>query len=162
MLLNALQCQVTKAERVRAPGLLKPLQIPEYNWHSVSMDFITALPRTQRAKDAILVVVDRLSKMAHFIPTAKTAQAPQVADLFIQNVFRLHGLPKSIIFDRDQRFTGHFWQQVFAKLNVTLSMSSGDHPESDGQTERVNQILEDMLRAYVSDRQTDWDTCTFL
>ncbi|MCO5612452.1 hypothetical protein L7F22_066719 [Adiantum nelumboides] len=79
-------------------------------------------------------------------------------DLFIQNVFRLHGMPLFIVSDRDVRFTGHFWTQIFQKLNVKLNMSSGDHPQTDGQTERVNQILEDMLRAYVSDRQTDWDT----
>ncbi|MCO5555871.1 hypothetical protein L7F22_009416 [Adiantum nelumboides] len=152
------QCQAIKAERIKTPGLLHPLQIPESNWQSISMDFIVGLPTTQRQKDTILVVVDRLSKMAHFISTKETVEAPQVADLFIQNVFRLHGMPSSIVSDRDVRFTGHFWTQIFLKLNVKLNMSSGDHPQTDGQTERVNQILEDMLRAYVSDRQTDCDT----
>ena len=122
------------------------------------MDFITGLPRTPRQKDSILVVVDRLSKMAHFIATKEIVEAPQVAELFIQNVFRLHGLPSSIVSDRDVRFTGHFWRHVFAKLSVSLNMSSGDHPQTDGQMERVNQVLKDMLRAYVSDRQTDWDS----
>lgn len=96
--------------------------------------------------------------MAHFIVTKETVEAPQVAELFIQNVFSLHGLPSSIVSDRDVHFTGHFWRHVFAKLSVSLNMSSGDHPQTDGQTERVNQVLEDMLRAYVSDRQTDWDS----
>lgn len=151
------QCQVIKAERIKPPGLLHPLQIPESNWQSISMDFIIGLPMTQRQKDTILVIVDRLSKMAHFIPTKETVEAPQVAELFIQNVFRIHGLPTSIVSDRDVRFCGHFWRHIFDKLHVTLNMSSGDHPETDGQTERVNQVLEDMLRAYVSERQTDWD-----
>ena len=96
------------------------------------------------------MIVDRLSKMAHFVPTAETVEAPQVANLFIQNVFRLHEMPSSIVSDRDVCFTGHFWTQVFLKLDVKLNMSSGDHPQTDGQTERVNQILEDMLRASVS------------
>ena len=122
------------------------------------MDFITGLPRTPRQKDTILVVADRLSKMAHFIATKETVEAPQVADLFIQNAFRLHGLLVSIVSDKDVRFCGHFWRHIFTKLNVTLNMSSGDHPQTDGQTERVNQVLEDMLRAYVSDRQTHWDS----
>ena len=142
------QCQVVKAERVKTPRLLHPLQTPEFNWQSISMDFITGLPRTPRQKDTILVVVDRLSNMAHFIAIKETVEVPQVVDLFIQNVFRLHGLPVSIVSDRDVRFCGHFWGYIFAKLNVTLNMSSGDHPQTDGQTERVNQVLKDMLRAY--------------
>ena len=119
------------------------------------MDFVARLPKTQRQKDTILVVVDYLSKMAHFIATKEIVEAPQVADLFIQNVFWLHGLPQSIVSDKDMRFCGHFWRHVFAKLNVSLNMSSGDHPQTDGQTERVNQVLKDMLRAYVSNRQID-------
>ncbi|KAH7433568.1 hypothetical protein KP509_07G075500 [Ceratopteris richardii] len=122
------------------------------------MDFIVGLLRTQRKRDTILFVVDRLSKMAHFIPMQEVIEAPQVAELFIQNVFRLHGLATSIVLDRDVRFTGHFWKFVFDKLKVSLKMSSGDHPQTDSQTKRVNQILEDMLRAYVSERQTDRDS----
>ncbi|MCO5572540.1 hypothetical protein L7F22_026295 [Adiantum nelumboides] len=138
-----------------------PLQVPDSNWKSISMDFIVGLPKTQRQKDTILMIVDRFSKMAHFIATRETVEAPQVADLFIDHVFRLHGLPMSIVSDRDVRFTGHFWRHVFGRLKVSLNMSSGDHPETDGQTKRVNQILEDMLRAYVSDTQTDWDMHLF-
>ena len=143
------QCQVNKAERVRQPGLMHPLQVPEANWQSISMDFIVGLPRTQRKKNTILVIVDRLSKMAHFVAMQETVEAPQVADLFIQHVFKLHGLPTSIVSDRDVIFTGHFWRHIFNKLKVSLNFSSGDHPETDGQTERV---IEDMLRAYVSER----------
>ena len=152
------QCQVIKAKRVKSPGLLHPLPIPKSNWQIISMDFILGLPKTQRQKDTILVVVDRLSKMAHFLATRETVEAPQVAELFIQNVFRLHGLPISIVSDLNVCFCGHFWRHVFAKLNVSLNMSSGDHPQADGHMERVNQILEDMLCAYVSHRQSDWDS----
>ena len=121
------------------------------------MDFIVDLPTTQGGYDAILVVVDRLTKMAHFIPTRESVSAPQVADLFISHIFRLHGLPRSIVSDRDTRFTSHFWTAVFDALKTELGMSSGDHPETDGQTERVNQTLEDMLRSYVSLRQHTWN-----
>ena len=114
------------------------------------MDFIVDLPTTQGGYDSILVVVERLTKMAHFIPTRESVIAPQVADLFISHIFRLHGLPRSIVSDRDTRFTSHFWTAVFDALKTELGMSSGDHPDMDGQTERVNQTLEDMLRSYVS------------
>ncbi|KAH7286341.1 hypothetical protein KP509_32G002100 [Ceratopteris richardii] len=96
--------------------------------------------------------------MAHFIPTKESMEAPQVAELFIHNIFRLHGLPKLIVSYRDPRFIGNFWKHVFNKLQVQLNMSSGEHPLIDGQTERVNQILEDMLQAYVLEKQTDWDS----
>ena len=121
------------------------------------MDFIVDLPTTQGGYDAILVVVNRLTKMAHFILTRESVSAPQVADLFISHVFRLHGLPRSIVSDRDTHFTSHFWTAVFDALKTELGMSSGDHPETDGQTERVNQTLEDMLRSYVSLRQHTWN-----
>jgi hypothetical protein len=121
------------------------------------MDFIVGLPRTQRQHNAVFVVVDRLTKMAHFIPTTKKVSATQVADLFIQHIFRIHGLPETIVSDRDTRFTGQFWTSLFTKLGTKLKFSSGEHPETDGQTERVNQVLEDMLRAYVSIRQKDWE-----
>ena len=114
---------------------------------------------TQGGYDAILVVVDRLTKMTHFIPTREFVSAPQVVDLFISHVFRLHGLPSSIVSNRDTRFTSHFWSAVFDALKTELGMSSGDHPEMDGQTERVNQTLEDMLRSCVSLSQYTWSKC---
>ena len=96
------------------------------------MDFIVDLPTTQGGYDAILVVVDRLTKMAHFIPTRESVSAPQVADLFISHIFCLHGLPRSIMLDRDTRFSSHFWTAVFDALKTELGMSSGDHLETDG------------------------------
>ena len=122
------QFQVIKAKRVKSLGLLHPIPIAKSNWQSISMDFILGLPQTQRQKDTILVVVDRLIKMAHFIATREIVEAPQVVDLFIQNVLRLHGLLVSIVSNQDVCFCRHFWRRVFAKLSVAPNMSSGDHP----------------------------------
>ena len=105
------------------------------------MDFITCLPPTQKGNDAIWVVVDRLTKMARFIPTKTSVTANELAYLFIDELFRFYGLPMDIVSDRDSKFTSQFWSEVFKKLETTLSMSSADHPQSDGQTERVNQII---------------------
>ena len=121
------------------------------------MDFIVGLPTTNRGHDAIWVVVDRLTKMCKFIPTKTTVKTPELARLFVENVYRLYGLPANIISDRDQKFNSHFWRAVFKRLDTMLNLSTADHPQTDGQTERVNQVLEDMLRAYVSKRQSNWE-----
>ena len=151
------QCQVNKVEHLKVGGLLQPLEIPEGKWESISMDFIVGLPNTQRGHDAIWVVVDRLMKMAKFIPTKTTVSTPELAWLFVDQLYRLYGLPSSIVSDRDRKFNSHFWRAIFAKLDTKLNLSIADHPQSDGQTERVNQVLEDMLRAYVSNRQSNWE-----
>ena len=150
-------CQRNKPINRSPAGLLQPLPTPDYNWEQVTMDLITGLPVTARGHDATYVVVDRLSKMLHFIPTTKTVTAPQLAQLFIDNIFRIHGLPKAIISDRDPRFTGHFWTALFKNLGTSLKMSTAFHPQTDGQTERANRTLEEMLRAYVNRRGDDWD-----
>lgn len=123
------------------------------------MDFITHLPRTKAGFDAIVVFADLLSKMAHFIPTITSASAPDIAKIFFDVVFRLHGLPKAIISDRDACFTSRFWKSLFQNLGTKLSMSTAFHPQTDGQTERTNRTLEDMLRAYVNYKQDNWDEC---
>ena len=150
-------CQRTKARTRKEYGLLQPLPIPSLRWDQVSMDFITQLPRTKTGYDAIFVVVDRLSKMAHFVPTHTTADAATVARLFLDNVFRLHGLPSAIVSDRDSRFTGQFWQQLFKALGTKLQLSTAYHPQTDGQTERTNRTLEQILRAYTNHQADDWD-----
>eukprot|EP00253_Pinus_taeda_P015083 PITA_15083 len=104
-----------------------------------------------------MVVVDKLSKAAHFIPVQSAYEAMQIAHLFMQNVFRLHGLPKVIISDRDVKFTSTFWRTLFAELGTQLNFSTAYHPQTDGQTERVNQVLEDMLRAYVMMKPNQWE-----
>lgn len=121
------------------------------------MDLITQLPRSRTGFDAIFVIVDKCSKMIHLIPTTTTVTAPELAILFFREVVRHHGLPSSIISDRDPRFTSSFWSELWKRLDTQLAMSTAYHPQSDGQTERANRTIEDMLRAYVNQRQDDWD-----
>jgi hypothetical protein len=150
-------CQRNKARNVRPAGLLNPLPVPHDRWEDISMDFVFGLPRTPRGHDGVLVFVDRLSKMAHFVPTKQTVTAPEVARLFIDNVYRLHGLPKSIVSDRDPRFTGHFWRSLFKLLKTKLNMTTAFHPQADGQTERTNRTWQDIMRHYVNHKPQDWD-----
>ena len=119
------------------------------------MDLITDLP-VSGGHDSIVVVVDTFSKMAHFIPTSKTVTAKQLADLFTREVYRLHGLPKVLISDRDPRFTSDFWTDLFKRLGTRLNMSTAYHPQTDGQTERANRTLEQILRAYAHPYQDNW------
>jgi hypothetical protein len=140
-------CQRAKASRgTRAP--LQSLEVPKDCWKSISMDFVFGLPKDKQGRDGVLVFVDRFSKMVHFAAVPETIDAPGSAHVFIENVFRLHGMPDEIISDRDPRFTAAFWQAVFRGLGTRLKMSTSDHPETDGQTERANRVLEEILRAY--------------
>ncbi|MCO5581935.1 hypothetical protein L7F22_035824 [Adiantum nelumboides] len=150
-------CQIMKSSRQLPQGLIQPLPVPKERWESPSMDFITTLPRTTKGNAQILVIVNRFSKMAHFIPCKKAASAPDIASLFVQHIFRIHGLPRSIISDRDPKFTGHFWTSLFKSLGTNLLFSSAYHPQTDSQTERVNQILEEMLRHYIQQRLASWE-----
>jgi hypothetical protein len=151
-------CQRNKAGRL-SKGLLQPLAVPKRAWDSVGMDLITQLPVTKAGHDAITVFVDRLTKMVHFVPCKTAISAEELAKMFVHEVWRLHGLPKEIVSDRDPRFTGQFWTEVMRLVGTKQSMSTAFHPQTDGQTERANGILEDMLRAYVSPEQDDWDEC---
>ena len=120
------------------------------------MDFITALPKVAGNFDSIFVVVDRLTKIAHLIPTRTTASASDIAQLFVREIVRLHGIPARIISDRDAKFTSKFWTDMFHSLGTLLNLSSAYHPETDGQTERVNQVIEDMLRSYCNQQPRMW------
>jgi hypothetical protein len=136
---------------------LQPIPVPDRNWQSVSLDLITCLPKTKSGHDSILVVVDRLSKMLHAVPTTIHSSSSDLARLFHDTIFKLHGLPQQIISDRDTRFTADFWSSLFKTLGTKLSFSTANHPQTDGQTERANRTIEEMLRAYVSPFQDDWD-----
>ncbi|WVZ66968.1 hypothetical protein U9M48_016118 [Paspalum notatum var. saurae] len=150
-------CQRVKAEHQRPAGLLQPLKIPEWKWEEVGMDFITGLPRTQAGYDSIWVIVDRLTKVAHFIPVKTTYSGARLAELYISRIVCLHGVPKKIVSDRGTQFTSHFWQRLHESMDTKLNFSSAYHPQTDGQTERTNQILEDMLRACALQYGSSWD-----
>lgn len=150
-------CQRNKSINMKPAGELQPLPIPEDKWHTVTMDFITKLPKTKTGYDSIVVFVDKLTKMVHYSPTTTKATACDIAKIFLRDVFRHHGLPSAIISDRDSKFTGQFWRELFKTLGTKLKMSTAYHPQTDGQTERANRTLEENLRAYVNTRQNDWD-----
>jgi hypothetical protein len=148
-------CQQAKHELIHSPGLLQPLPIPEDAWQDLSMDFIEGLPLSE-GSNVILVVVDRFTKYSHFIPLRHPYTAQTVAKAVLDNVVKLHGVPKSIVSDRDKIFCSTFWKTLFALMNTQLLKSSSYHPQIDGQTERVNQCLEMYLRCVVHDSPKQW------
>ena len=121
------------------------------------MDFITKLPKTRLQNDAIMVVVDKLTKTAHFNPVKTTHKEANIAHIYMKEVARLHGILKAIVLDRDSEFTSNFWKGLFDGFGTILNMSATYHPHTDGQTERVNQVIEDMLRMYVMDQPSKWE-----
>jgi hypothetical protein len=148
-------CKKAKADRNRYLGLLLPLPIPDQAWQVISLDFISGLP-TSRRFNCILVVVDKFSKYAHFLAMSHPFTALSVAKLFLSEVYKLHGLPLSIISDRDPIFTSNLWQELFKLVGTKLCLSSAYHPQSDGQTERVNQCVEAYLRCFVHGCPKQW------
>jgi hypothetical protein len=155
-------CQRIKASHLKTAGQMQPLSIPTWKWDDISMDFIVGLPLTPRKDDSIWVIVDRLTKTAHFIPVHSTYSAECHAEIYIDLVVRLHGFPKTILSDRGTQFVARFWAQVRESLGTKLIHSSSYHPLTDGQTERVNQVVEDMLRACVIHFDKSWDKCLAL
>lgn len=153
-LTKCLECQQVKVEHRHPAGLMQPIPIPEWKWEVISLDFITGLPKSKRGNDSIMVVVDRLSKSAHFIPVQSTYKTVQIVDLFMREIFRLHGIPKTVISDRDAKFTS---AALFTGQGTQVNFSIAYHPQTDGQTERVNQVLEDMLRMYVMQQPIRWE-----
>jgi RNase H-like domain found in reverse transcriptase/Reverse transcriptase (RNA-dependent DNA polymerase)/Integrase zinc binding domain/Chromo (CHRromatin Organisation MOdifier) domain/Retroviral aspartyl protease len=151
-------CQRNKPTNLAKAGLLQPLPIPGAPWRTITMDLITDLPETDKGYDSVVVFVDKLTKMTHIAPCNKTISAEQFADLYCANVIRLHGFQESIVSDRDPRWTGDFWRQVCKQFQTKLHFSTAFHPETDGQTERMNRTVEETLRHYVSPNHTDWDT----
>jgi hypothetical protein len=154
---KCLYCQQVKANHHHPIGLLQPHDVPMSKWEVISMDFVVGLLLTSHRHNAILVIVDKLTKSAHFIPVRDTYNVTDVAHMFVSEVICLHGIPKHIISDRDSRFNSRFWTSLQSALGTQLNLSTTYHPEIDGQIERVNQVLEDMLRMYFMDNQTHWE-----
>jgi hypothetical protein len=142
-----------KADYMKPGELLQPLSILARKWDDISTDFIVGSPLTARKFNSIWVIVDRLTKSAHFIPINTNYNTQKYAEIYIARVFCLHGVPKTIISDRGSQYVARFWEQLHSALGTHLICSSAYHPQTDGQTERVNQILDDMLRAYVMEHQ---------
>jgi transposase InsO family protein len=150
-------CQLNKPTNQLPLGLLQPLPVPERKFEHITMDLITDLPVTKNGCDAVLTIVDRLTKLVSFAPIRKDAKAKDVASVFRRVWYRHHGLPRAIISDRDKRFLSNFWQALFKALGTELRFSTAFHPQTDGQSERANRTLEEYLRHFINPRQDDWD-----
>ncbi|GKE87198.1 putative reverse transcriptase domain-containing protein [Tanacetum coccineum] len=154
---KCLTCSRFKTKCQNPFGLLVQPKIPMWKWERITMDFITKLPKTSNEHNTIWVIVDRLTKSAHFIPTRETESMETHTRLYIKEIVSRHGVPISIISDRDSHFTSKFWQSLQSALGTQLDMSTAYHPETDGQSERTIQTLEDMLRACVIDFGKGWE-----
>jgi hypothetical protein len=150
-------CQRNKPSQQLPPGLLMPLPIPERPCVAWTQDAVTGLPRTRRGHDAIQVYVERLAKLKHFAASHTTDGAVELANLFVHNVVRLHGVPESVVSDRDPRITAHFYEELSRLMGTDLNMSTARHPQSDGQSEVEIKTLITSLRAFCNDHQDDWD-----
>lgn len=152
---QCITCQQAKPERMPYSGLLQPLPVPSLPWEMVTMDFMEGLPTSGRY-NCLLVIIDKLSKYGHFIPLHHPFSAETVAEAFLNCIYKLHGMPLSIVSDHDRIFTSKFWSELFQKCGILLRMSSARHPQSDGQTERVNQQVECFLHCFVSGHPSRW------
>jgi hypothetical protein len=150
-------CQQAKPEHLKTPGLLSPLPIPHTTWHTISLDFIEGLPKSKNF-DTILVIIDKLSKYGHFIALTHPYNAQSIAKIFMDNIYKLHSMPQVIISDRDKIFTSNLWQELFKLSETTLNVSSSYHPQTDGQTERLNQCLETYLRCMINACPNKWSS----
>ena len=137
-------------------GLYTPLPVPHRPFEDISMDFILGLPCTLRKFDSILVMVDRFSKMAHFLPCSKTSNASKVAKIFFNEIVKLYGLPKTIVSDRDVKFMSYFWKALWYMMGTKLKFSTTYHPQIDGQTEVVNRSLGNILRCLIGENGKTW------
>ena len=139
---------MTKAKCIKLPSKLHPHDVPQMKWECNSMGFIRGIPKVTGGFDSIFVIVDKITKVAHLVPVKTTSAAPDIAHLFVKEIIRLHDIPTRINSDQDAKFTSKFWQALFQSVGTQLNLSSAYHPKIDGQTKRVNQVIENMLRSY--------------
>nr|GFA21274.1 putative reverse transcriptase domain-containing protein [Tanacetum cinerariifolium] len=154
---KCLTCAKVKVEYQKPSGLLVQPEIPQWKWENITMDFVTKLPKTTMGQDTIWVIVDRLTKSAHFLPMREDDILEKLTRQYLKEVVSRHGVPFSIIFDHDGKFTSHFWKSLDKALGTLLDMSTTYHPQTDGQSKRTIQTLKDMLRACVLDIEKCWD-----
>ncbi len=151
-------CQKSKQSTVSKPGLSKPLPIPRARWSDISIDFITGLPKTDPFNyDTIITVVDRFTKRAHFIPTYSKVTVLDLVEIIFNEVIKHHGVPESITSDRDIKFINGVWERIRERLGIVQNLTTSSNPQSDGQAERTNKTIEQLLRSYVNEFQTNWD-----
>jgi hypothetical protein len=155
---KCLTCSQVKAQHQKPFGELQQLRVPDWKWDDITMDFVTKLPRTPKGNDMIWVIVDRLTKSARFLATKETERLSKLAELYIREIVSRFGIPKSIVSDRDSRFASKFWNRLQQELGTRVHLSIAYHPQTDGQSERTIQTLEDMLRACVIDFGGSWDS----
>jgi hypothetical protein len=154
---KCLECQKVKEEHRHPPGLLQPLPIPKWKWETISMDFMTKLPKFAKKNDAIMVVVVKLSKYSHFVPVKSTWKEIDISNIFMKEIFRLHGMLREIVSNRDTKFTSRFWKSLMVGFETKSLFSTTYHHQNDGHTEKVNQILEYMLRMHVMHQLKKWE-----
>ena len=154
---GCIPCQRNKAGTQKPYGLLQPIEIPDSRWETVTMDWIVDLPRSATGNNCILVIVDKLTKFVHLVPTTKTSTAEDTARLFIQHVYQYHGCPRILISDRDTKFTSQFWREFSRRLGMKPRYSTAFHPQTDGQTERTNRVIEEVLRHFIDGEHKNWE-----
>ncbi|KAJ9546759.1 hypothetical protein OSB04_019302 [Centaurea solstitialis] len=154
---KCITCLQVKAEHQKPYGSLQPLEVPVWKWEELTMDLVTKLPKTSRQHDSIWVIVDRLTKSAHFLPVRESYSMEKWAQLYIDEIIARHGVPVKVISDRDSRFTSKFWKSMQRELGTRVSLSTAYHPQTDGQSERTIQTLEDMLRACILEFGGTWE-----
>jgi hypothetical protein len=152
-----MECQRVKYDHRHPTSLLQPLPILEKKWEVVTIVFITKLTKITRQHDSIMIVVDKLTKDAHFVPVKMTHTTTNIVEIYMREIARLHGIPKAIVLDRDMKFTSNLWRGLFKGFGMNLNFSATYHPWSDGKIERINQVIEDMLRMYVMDKPSKWE-----
>jgi hypothetical protein len=161
-IVQCMECQKVKDDHRHPAGFLQPLPILENKWEVITMDFITGLPRTNKQHDSIMLVVEKLTKVSHFVHVKTTHTTENIEEIFMKEISRLHGIPRTIVSDRDTKFTSNFRRGLFKGFGTNLKFIKAYHPQEDGQTERVNRIIEDMLRMYVMDKPYKWEDYLYL
>jgi hypothetical protein len=154
---RCIECKKVKDEKKHPAGLIQPFSILERKWKVVTMDFITKCPRTTKKHDSIMVVVENLTKSSHFILVKLSYKVANIVERYMREVAKRHGVPKNIVCDRDSKFTLNFWKGMFKVFGTNMNFITLYHPKIDGQTERVNQVIKDMLRMYVMDKPSKWE-----